>query len=203
MLSKASFDNPGISILNKSDTPVKRRDHMKKLLSFAILIIFFSVHPITEGSFLENRSEIFGEGMVTQIGLVVKDIERTSKAYADFLGVDVPEWFLTDTVDKAHTIYKDRLTEARAKLAFFRLKNLTIELIEPVGGPSTWLEFLNTQGEGIHHIAFEIKGMDEKIIQLQRKGMTLLQKGDYEGGRYSYIDSSQQLYVLLELLENF
>jgi len=33
--------------------------------------------------------------------------------------------------------------------------------------------------------------MDEKIIQLQRKGMTLLQKGDYEGGRYSYIDGLQ------------
>ncbi len=176
---------------------------MKKFLSFAILIIFFSVHPITEGSFLENRWEIFGGGVVTQIGLVVKDIERTSRAYADFLGVDVPEWFLTDTVDKAHTTYEDRLTEARAKLAFFRLKNLTIELIEPVGGPSTWQEFLDTQGEGIHHIAFEIKGMDEKIIQLQRKGMTLLQKGDYEGGRYSYLDSSQQLHVLLELLENF
>jgi len=176
---------------------------MKKFLSITILTIFFSVQPTTEGKLSRNQPEIFGEGTITQIGLVVKDIEKTSKAYADFLRVDVPEWLLTDSVDKAHTVYKDRLTEARAKLAFFRLKNLTIELIEPVGGPSTWQEFLDTHGEGIHHIAFEIKGMDEKIIQLQRKGMTLLQKGDYEGGRYCYIDSSQQLGVLLELLENF
>ncbi len=168
-----------------------------------ILIVFFSVHPVTEGKLLDTQPEIFGQGVVTQIGLVVRDIEKTSKAYADFLGVDVPEWSLTDPVDKAHTIFEDKLTEARAKLAFFRLKNITIELIEPVGGPSTWQEFLDEHGEGVHHIAFEIKGMDEKIIQLQRKGMNLLQKGDYEGGRYSYVDSSQHLGVLLELLENF
>lgn len=168
-----------------------------------VFVIFLSIQPITEGKPFRDRTEIFGQGMVTQIGLVVRDIEKTSKAYADFLGVDVPEWSFTDTVDKAHTIFKDRLTEARAKLAFFRLKNITIELIEPVGGPSTWQEFLDENGEGIHHIAFEIKGMDEKIIQLQRKGMTLLQKGDYEGGRYSYMDSSKQLGVILELLENF
>lgn len=176
---------------------------MKKLLFFTVLVIFFLVHPITEGKSMENQTKIFGKGVVTQIGLVMKDIEKTSKAYADFLGVEVPEWFFTDAVDKAHTVFKGRLTEARAKIAFFHLKNLTIELIEPVGGPSTWQEFLDTRGEGIHHIAFEIEGMEEKVIQLQRQGMTLLQKGDYEGGRYSYIDSTQQLGVLLELLENF
>jgi methylmalonyl-CoA/ethylmalonyl-CoA epimerase len=62
---------------------------------------------------------------------------------------------------------------------------------------------LDTKGEGVHHIAFGIKGMDEKIIHLQRKEMSLLQKGDYEGGRYSYIDGTAQLAVILELLENF
>jgi len=45
--------------------------------------------------------------------------------------------------------------------------------------------------------------MDEKIIQLQRTRMTLLQKGDDEGDRYSYIDGSQQPCVLFKLLENF
>jgi methylmalonyl-CoA/ethylmalonyl-CoA epimerase len=45
--------------------------------------------------------------------------------------------------------------------------------------------------------------MEENIIQLQRKSMTILQKGDYEAGQYSYMDSSQQLCVLVELLENF
>lgn len=176
---------------------------MKKLYSFTIIILFFIVLGFSNGSDSSQNKEVFGGGNVVQIGLVVKDIEKTSQVYADFLGVEVPQWFLTDTVDKAHTEFKGSSTPAQAKLAFFQLNNITIELIEPVGGPSTWQEFLDTEGEGVHHIAFEIKGMEEKIKQLAAKDMHLIQKGDYEGGRYSYIDASSSLCVLLELLENF
>lgn len=176
---------------------------MTKILLLITLILFVSFYPNFVGGDRNNGPELFGGGVITQIGLVVKDIDKASKAYADFLGVDRPESFLTDTVEKAHTKFKGRSTEACAKLAFFQLENITIELIEPVGGPSTWQDFLETKGEGIHHIAFEIKGMEGKIKILAGKNMPLLQSGDYEGGRYSYIDSTEQLGTILELLENF
>lgn len=176
---------------------------MKKLLIVPFLILFFAIFPFSDGRVSESGSDIFGGGRVTQIGVVVQDIEKASQAYAEFLGMEKPQWFLTDTVDKAHTVFKGESTEARAKLAFFELNNITIELIEPVGGPSTWQEFLETKGEGIHHIAFEIKDMDKKIERLKGGGMSLLQKGDYEGGRYSYMDAGEDLGLILELLENF
>ena len=176
---------------------------MRKYYSFFILISLFILLGYSNNQESGQKESLFGGGNVVQIGLVVKDIEKTSQAFANFLGVDVPQWFLTDTVDKAHTEFKGSSTPARAKLAFFQLKNISIELIEPVGGPSTWQEFLDTEGEGVHHIAFEIKGMDEKIKQLAAQNMPLIQKGDYEGGRYSYIDASSSLCVLLELLENY
>ncbi len=147
-------------------------------------------------------SKALGSRVVCQIGLIVRDIERMSRAYADLFGVDVPQWFLTDTADKAHTVYRGQPTEARAKLAFFNLGQVSLELIEPVGGPSTWQEFLDTHGPGVHHIAFQIQGMDEQIAILEEKGMTLVQRGDYTGGRYAYVDGSEQIAVILELLEN-
>jgi methylmalonyl-CoA/ethylmalonyl-CoA epimerase len=176
---------------------------MKKLLIVPFLILFFSIFPFSNGNVSENASNIFGGGRVTQIGVVVHDIEKASQAYAEFLGIDKPQWFLTDTVDKAHTVFKGNSTDARAKLAFFELQNITIELIEPVGGPSTWQEFLENKGEGIHHIAFEIKGMEKKVDLLTAEGLSLLQKGDYEGGRYCYMDGESRLSLILELLENF
>jgi hypothetical protein len=144
-----------------------------------------------------------GSNVVCQIGLIVRDIEKSSAAYADLFGVDVPEWIITDPVDKAHTRYRGQSTEAQAKLAFFHLGAVDLELIEPVGGPSTWQEFLDAHGEGVHHIAFQIKGMDDQISILGKKGMPLVQTGDYTGGRYAYVDGSEQLSVILELLENF
>lgn len=149
-----------------------------------------------------ETSDTDGGPNVVQIGLIVRDVEATAQAYAALLGVDVPEWSLTGPVEEAHTRYRGEPTEARAKLAFFRLGDLQIELIEPVGGPSTWREFLDLHGEGVHHIAFLVDGMREQVATLEAHGMPLVQRGDYTGGRYAYIDGSKQLKVILELLEN-
>lgn len=171
------------------------------LVLFFVFVVPFGADTV--GQAPEDRAELFGQGTVVQIGVVVKDIEKTAAAYADFLGVDVPKWFRTDTEDIANTQFKGKSTPARAKLAFIELKNITLELIEPDQNPSTWREFLDDKGEGIHHISFEIKGMDGKTTLLAKKGMPLLQKGDYQGGRYAYIDGTAKLGLILEFLENF
>ncbi len=87
--------------------------------------------------------------------------------------------------------------------AFFKVgENLDIELIEPDQEPSVWRDFLNEKGEGIHHIAFVIKGMKEKIAVLEASGMRLTQTGEYTGGRYAYVEAYDDLKCLIELLEN-
>lgn len=144
-----------------------------------------------------------GTRTVTQIGIVVRDIEKTARAYADVFGVDIPKASITATVDQAHTEFHGAYSEAQAKLAFIDFGQVTIELIEPIGSPSTWREFLDTHGEGVHHIAFVVKDMDDKINTLTNHGVPLIQKGDYTGGRYAYLDGESRLGVLVELLENF
>jgi catechol 2,3-dioxygenase-like lactoylglutathione lyase family enzyme len=146
---------------------------------------------------------LLGTQTVAQIGIIVKNIQETAKQYAEFLGVDVPEIVITDEYDKAHTEYMGKPSPARAKLAFFRTPGaVEIELIEPDEHPSTWREFLETHGEGVHHIAFFIKDTQGKVLRLEQNGMALVQKGDYTGGRYAYIDSTKALKVMTELLEN-
>lgn len=140
---------------------------------------------------------------ITQVAIVVRDIDRARQAYADIFGVPVPEVILTDGVDKANTRYKGEPTDARAKLAFIPMGSLQLELIEPVGGPSTWQEFLDQHGEGIHHIAFHIEGMDEVLLTLQGRGVPTVQRGDYTGGRYAYVDGvAAGLGAVIELLSN-
>lgn len=141
--------------------------------------------------------------VVTQIGILVNDIDATCKVYADFLGVDNPGWSWTGGLPEAETEYRGASSPARAKLAFFPVgTDVTIELIEPDEHPSTWRDDLNKNGEGVHHIAFNVKGMKETVMKLERNGMPLIQKGEYPGGRYAYIDTSEPLKVLVELLEN-
>ena len=145
---------------------------------------------------------VLGTKVITQIGILVHDTEKTSQAFADFFGVEKPQWSLTSSVDEALTEYRGKPSEARAKLAFFDMESLHLELIEPDRNPSTWRESLDKNGEGPHHIAFVIEGMKEKIALLECKKMPLLQKGEYTGGRYAYIDTLKDLKVIIELLEN-
>lgn len=146
--------------------------------------------------------QTLGTTIVTQVGIIVGDIEARARAWADVLGVPVPEIIITDTVDLAHTEYQGRPSPARAKLAFFHLGQVGLELIEPIDGPSTWQDQLDRHGDSLHHIAFEIKGMPQRVAYLQGKGIPLIQRGDYTGGRYAYLDSVPQLGAVLELLEN-
>ncbi|MEK3661860.1 VOC family protein [Paenibacillus sp. FSL F4-0236] len=139
---------------------------------------------------------------VTQIGILVNDVEKVSTAYAEFFGLEKPEIIVTDTEDIAQTRHNGVATQARAKLAFFDMGSLQLELIEPDHEPSTWRDYLNEHGEGPHHIAFIVEGMKEKIMLLEGKGFPLQQKGEYTGGRYAYMDTFKELKVIVELLEN-
>jgi len=143
-----------------------------------------------------------GTTTVTQVAIVVRDIEAKSRAWAQVLGLPVPAVIVTDPVELAQTEYRGQPSPARAKLAFFQLGQVSLELIEPIGGPSTWQEHLDAHGESLHHIAFQIQGMQDKLAYLDANDISLVQRGEYKGGRYAYADGTQALGTVLELLED-
>ncbi|HME53795.1 MAG TPA: VOC family protein [Candidatus Lokiarchaeia archaeon] len=147
-----------------------------------------------------GKKNILGSNVITQIGIVVRDIDKSAAEYADFFGVKKPGISITGPVEETHGEYNGKPLEGKAKLAFFRFKNITIELIEPVDGPSTWQEYLNAHGEGVHHIALNVRDSKGKVEALDKKGIPLIQRGDFKGGDYSYLDASGPLKVIIELL---
>ena len=144
-----------------------------------------------------------GTNIVTQIGLVVKDINKSIDLYSSILGLPKPQVVITDEYEKAQTNYKGQPSKARAKLAFFNMGQVQIELIEPMGEPSTWKDGLDDRGEGVHHIAFQIKDTGKVVQYLELKGVPMVQQGKYTGGMYTYMDATKPLGVVIELLENF
>jgi len=148
------------------------------------------------------KATTLGSHIVTQVGIIVRDVESKPRAWSEILGLPMPNIIITDTLDKTQAEYNGKSTTARAKLAFFHMGQMDVELIEPIDGPSTWKDQLDQHGDSLHHIAFVIKGMQDKIAYLDSKGVPLLQRGEYTGGRYAYLDGIAQLGTVLELLEN-
>ncbi|MGQ9904419.1 MAG: VOC family protein [Anaerolineae bacterium] len=116
-----------------------------------------NIKPMDHRSILMSGPAL-GTNLVTQVGIVVRDVEARSRAWSQILGLPIPDIIITDAYDKARTEYNGRPTPARAKLAFFNMGQVSVELIEPIDGPSIWKDQLDQHGDSIHHIAFVIKG---------------------------------------------
>lgn len=139
--------------------------------------------------------------VVAQIGFIVKDIEKTNKAFANFFGMDAPEIAWTGEFKDTQQHYKGKPVGSRAKQSFFEMKNIELELIEPDEEPSIWRDHLESHGEGIHHIAFVVDNVKQTVSNLDNLDFSLIQEGEYEGGRYAYVDTFHELKMILELIE--
>ena len=74
-------------------------------------------------------SNLLGDNKAMQIGLVVENIDEAAQAWAHLLGVKLPSIIVTDPVNIAHTRYQGNSTPAQAKLAFFDLGQVSLEIV--------------------------------------------------------------------------
>lgn len=150
---------------------------------------------------------ILGTNVLTQVGFIVRDIEVSKRKFAEFFGVEPPKHFDGGKFEvTGTTVMGQPAPDANCLMAFFDAgPNVQIELIQPNGVKSTWQDFLDEHGEGIHHLAFHVKGTDEKILACENFGMKVLQRGKYGSGtgEYTYLDATKDLKCLVELLENY
>jgi len=137
---------------------------------------------------------------ITQVGIVVRNIEESVSKWEKLLGVKASQIIETEPLEKTGMKYKGKPSKGRAKLAFLQLENIMIELIEPIGGPSTWMDFLEKHGEGVHHIAFSIDKMERVKNKLREIGVNIEQEGAFSGGAYAYTSSGSPLGTIIELL---
>lgn len=141
---------------------------------------------------------------LAQIGFIVKDIEKTKREFARFFDVPVPPTVNSGEYKVTRTEYRgEPAPEAQCQMAFFYFGDLQMELIQPNDVPSAWREHLEQHGEGIHHLAFQVNGMQMNIENCEEWGMKLIQKGEYRrgNGRYSFLDATDSLKMVVELLE--
>ena len=142
---------------------------------------------------------------LVQIGFLVKDIEKTKKQFARFFDVPEPETVNSGEYEVVKTEYRGQpAPKAKCLMTFFYFGDLQMELIQPNEEPSLWREHLEQFGEGIHHISFQVKGMNKTISACEDWGMKLRQKGEYRrgNGRYAFMDALNDLKVVVELLES-
>ena len=149
---------------------------------------------------------IVGTHLVAQVGFIVKDVEAAKKKWAEFLGLEVPTTQPIGAYETTQTVYQGQpAPEAYCWMAFFDVgPGLQLELIQPNDKPSTWRSFLDEHGEGIHHVAFQVRDSKACVARAEAAGLKLVQHGVYGdgSGEYNYLDAPD-LKCVVELLESY
>jgi len=99
---------------------------------------------------------------VDHIGIAVKSIEEKINIYKDFLGFD--------------EIEIEELEDRGLRVAMIRVGETRIELLESTSDSSTIKKYLEKNGEGIHHIAYEVDNFDKIELQAEKENIKLLGK---------------------------
>jgi methylmalonyl-CoA/ethylmalonyl-CoA epimerase len=98
----------------------------------------------------------FDPSKICQVGIVVNNIEETVKFYQEAFGIDPFEIFEANYTDAR---YYGEKAGYRGKRAFAKMGAMMIELIELIEGKTLHEQFLKEGGEGLHHLAFEVKDL--------------------------------------------
>jgi methylmalonyl-CoA/ethylmalonyl-CoA epimerase len=169
------------------------------LLSAALLMAYPATSASAQGKYQDP-----GLKKVIQVAIVVRDIEASSKRWSELLGMPVPPVTTTRPGHEVKMIYRGKPSEGQAKLTFFNLGQVVLELIEPVGEGTSWKEYLDKKGEGVQHLGFQVVDPDKASQALEKSGMPVLHKGRYDSddGTYIYHDSQDALGVVIELLHS-
>jgi len=128
---------------------------------------------------------------VNHIGIAVNDIDKVIEKWSSMFGIG--PWTFRDIGD---TDKKGR--SWKAKLAFADLGPVQIELIQPVEGRIFQSRFLETCGEGLHHLGFYVDDVEGEVSNLLAQGAKLL-LGD--PGRFAYLGSGGPGGVIFELIK--
>ncbi len=127
---------------------------------------------------------------IDHIGIAVKDASEKLKLYKDFLGLEVTE--------------VEELPERGLRVYFIKVGDTRIELLEPMHENSEVSGFLEKKGEGIHHIAFNIHGIDEAVKLAKENGLQPLSEEPKRGAggtKVLFLHPKTTGGVLVELVE--
>ncbi|MDO4621966.1 MAG: VOC family protein [Eubacteriales bacterium] len=155
-------------------------------------------------------SNLFDTTHIVQLGLMCEDLESIKCSWAGLLQTAVPTTIPTEGYVHTEVAYKgEPARDAGTNVAAFEFgspREIEIEIQRPIGKAATeWRRYLNTYGDGLHHVCIFVKDLPKKIELAEKAGIPACQTGYFglKMGRYAYLDSFDQLKLTLELQEMF
>ncbi|MBB5326172.1 methylmalonyl-CoA/ethylmalonyl-CoA epimerase [Anoxybacillus tepidamans] len=127
---------------------------------------------------------------IDHIGIAVTSIEKALPFYVDILELEL--------------LGIEEVESEKVKVAFLKLGESKIELLEPTAPDSAVATFIEKRGEGIHHVALGVDDIQARIDELKTKGIRMIHdaaKTGAGGALVAFMHPKSAHGVLYELCE--
>lgn len=128
---------------------------------------------------------------IAHIGIAVNSIDHSLPFYTDSLGLELEA---VEAVDSEGV-----------KVAFLKIGESRIELLEALDDSSPIKAFIDKKGEGIHHVALEVDNISDRLTKLKSEGIRLINDEAKQGANNSqiaFIHPKTASGVLIELSQH-
>jgi len=128
---------------------------------------------------------------IEHIGIAVNSLEESIPYYEEILGL------------KCYAV--EEVKDQKVKTAFFKVGDTKIELLESTDPEGPIGKFVEKRGQGIHHMAFAVDGIEDALQEAEEKGIRLIDKqprSGAEGLDIGFLHPKSTFGVLTEFCED-
>lgn len=127
---------------------------------------------------------------ISHIGIAVTDIETAAKFYTECLGL--PLGGIEEVPDQ------------KVKVAFLPIGEVRLELVQPTSPDSPVAKFLEKNGPGVHHVAYDVADVADEVERLKAAGVKMVDETPRYGAhrtKIAFVHPKASGGVLTELVE--
>lgn len=136
------------------------------------------------------RKDLIMLTKINHIGIAVKSLDEVLPFYRDNLGM------VFDGVEE--------VAEQKVRVAMLQIGESKIELLEPTSEDSPVAKFIEKNGAGIHHVAYEVNDIESAIAKLLADGARMIDekpRNGAHGTRIAFVHPKSSNGVLTELCQ--
>jgi methylmalonyl-CoA/ethylmalonyl-CoA epimerase len=140
-------------------------------------------------------------GEISQIGIVVKDLQKVVDNYSTILGIGPWSIVKMEPPILTEVTLRGKPVNASMLAAIAQSGSIQLELIQPLEGPSIWKEFLEKRGGGLHHVQSAVQDPLLVIAAFKEMGIEVLMSGKIGTNTFYYMDTEPLLGTIYEFID--
>ena len=121
------------------------------------------------------------------VGIAVKDLDRSIDFFEKTYG--------------AQLLWRKKFEDQKIESAFVAIGEAQFELTASLEPESVIAKYIDSRGEGIHHVSLQVDQFDAVIKDLKAKGLRVIGETDTKDFKAAFIHPQSNLSVLTEIIE--